>query len=31
MMAEHLKDGGMIVAAIHDPLPVPALALEITP
>ena len=30
MMAEHLKDGGMIVAAIHDPLPIPTIALEIT-
>jgi heme exporter protein A len=31
MMAGHLKTGGMIVAAIHDPLPIPALSLEITP
>ncbi len=31
IMAEHLKTGGMIIAAIHDPLPVPALALEIAP
>lgn len=31
MMARHLKGGGMIVAAIHDPLPIPALSLEISP
>ncbi len=24
LMAEHLRGGGMIVAAVHDPLPVPA-------
>ncbi len=28
-MAEHLKDGGMIVAAVHDPLPIPARTVEI--
>ncbi|MGE5502775.1 MAG: heme ABC exporter ATP-binding protein CcmA [Ignavibacteriales bacterium] len=28
-MAEHLKGGGMIVAAVHDPLPIPARAVEI--
>lgn len=31
IMADHLKAGGMIVAAIHDPLPIAARALEITP
>lgn len=31
MMSEHLAGGGMIVAAIHDPLPIPAIALDITP
>ncbi len=30
MMAEHLAGGGMIVAAVHDPLPIPARTLEIT-
>jgi heme exporter protein A len=29
LMAEHLAGGGLIVAAVHDPLPVPARALEI--
>ena len=29
VMAEHLADGGLIVAAVHDPLPVPARSLEI--
>ncbi len=29
LMSEHLKGGGMIVAAVHDPLPVPARTLEI--
>jgi len=28
-MAGHLAGGGLIVAAVHDPLPVPAKALEI--
>lgn len=28
-MAEHLAGGGLIVAAVHDPLPIPAKALEI--
>ena len=28
-MAEHLKGGGMIVAAVHDPLPIPARTVEI--
>lgn len=28
-MADHLKSGGMIVAAVHDPLPIPARATEI--
>ena len=31
LMAEHLAGGGLIVAAVHDPLPVPALAVEIAP
>jgi len=29
IMAEHLKSGGVILAAVHDPLPIPALSLEI--
>lgn len=29
MMGEHLAAGGMVVAAVHDPLPIPARALEI--
>jgi heme exporter protein A len=29
LMAEHLADGGMILAAVHDPLPVSARAVEI--
>lgn len=29
MMRDHLAGGGMIVAAVHDPLPIPARALEI--
>jgi len=29
MMAEHLADGGMILAAVHDPLPISSLSLEI--
>jgi heme exporter protein A len=28
-MAEHLNGGGLIVAAVHDPLPVAARTLEI--
>lgn len=28
-MTEHLKGGGMIVAAVHDPLPIPARTVEI--
>ena len=28
-MAGHLKSGGMIVAAVHDPLPIPARTVEI--
>jgi len=31
IMAEHLAGGGLIVAAVHDPLPIPAKALEIVP
>lgn len=31
IMAEHMADGGMIVAAVHDPLPIPAQAVEIAP
>jgi heme exporter protein A len=30
LMAEHLNGGGLIVAAVHDPLPVSARTLEIT-
>jgi len=29
VMAEHLAGGGLIVAAVHDPLPIPARTLEI--
>jgi len=29
LMAEHLARGGMILAAVHDPLPVPARAVEV--
>ncbi|ACG76554.1 heme exporter protein CcmA [Phenylobacterium zucineum HLK1] len=29
LMAGHLADGGMIVAAVHDPLPIPAVALDL--
>lgn len=29
IMAEHLKGGGLILAAVHDPLPIPAKSLEI--
>lgn len=29
MMARHLKGGGLILAAVHDPLPVPARALDL--
>jgi heme exporter protein A len=29
IMADHLATGGLIVAAVHDPLPIPARALEI--
>jgi heme exporter protein A len=29
LMAQHLKTGGMILAAVHDPLPIKSLSLEI--
>jgi heme exporter protein A len=29
IMAEHLKADGVILAAVHDPLPIPAISLEI--
>jgi heme exporter protein A len=29
IMSEHLRGGGLILAAVHDPLPIPAAALEI--
>jgi len=29
MMQTHLAGGGMILAAVHDPLPIAALSLEI--
>jgi heme exporter protein A len=29
IMAEHLAGGGLILAAVHDPLPIPARAAEI--
>ena len=29
LMAEHLAGGGLILAAVHDPLPIPARAVEI--
>ncbi|HYG26386.1 MAG TPA: heme ABC transporter ATP-binding protein CcmA, partial [Caulobacteraceae bacterium] len=28
-MARHLAGGGMIVAAVHDPLPIPARTVEV--
>ncbi|THD77488.1 MAG: heme ABC exporter ATP-binding protein CcmA [Phenylobacterium sp.] len=31
LMADHLRRGGLILAAVHDPLPIPARALEIAP
>jgi heme exporter protein A len=31
IMAEHMAGGGLIVAAVHDPLPIPAQAVEIAP
>ena len=31
IMRAHLDGGGLILAAVHDPLPIPAKALEITP
>ncbi len=31
MMAAHLKDGGLILAAVHDPLPIPARTLDLAP
>lgn len=30
LMADHLRGGGMILAAVHDPLPVPAKSVEVT-
>ena len=29
LMRRHLADGGLILAAVHDPLPIPALSLEL--
>ena len=29
IMAQHLKGGGMILAAVHDPLPIAAKALDL--
>jgi heme exporter protein A len=29
LMAEHLKGGGLIIAAVHDPLPIPTRSLEL--
>ena len=31
LMQEHLDAGGMIIAAVHDPLPNPARPFEVTP
>ena len=31
LMAGHLKDGGLVLAAVHDPLPVPARGVELKP
>ena len=31
LMEAHIEDGGLILAAVHDPLPVPALSLELVP
>ena len=30
-MAAHLSTGGLVLAAVHDPLPVATLSLEIRP
>ena len=30
LMAEHLAHGGMVLAAVHDPLPIPARGVELT-
>ena len=29
MMARHLADGGLILAAVHDPLPMPTRSLDL--
>jgi len=29
LMSEHLSGGGLILAAVHDPLPIPSIGLEI--
>lgn len=31
LMRRHLDGGGLILAAVHDPLPIPAMALELVP
>jgi len=31
LMQEHLDDGGLIIAAVHDPLPISARPFEVTP
>ena len=31
LMSAHLKGGGLVLAAVHDPLPIPARAVELTP
>jgi heme exporter protein A len=30
LMRRHLDEGGLILAAVHDPLPIPALGLELS-
>ena len=30
MMARHLETGGLILAAVHDPLPIPSVSLELS-
>jgi heme exporter protein A len=29
LMTAHLRDGGLILAAVHDPLPIPARTVEV--
>ena len=31
LMAGHLRNGGLVLAAVHDPLPIPARGVELAP